>query len=203
MTDDQNIGLIWAAGALVLVVSALFSRRIAMGEILRTTLTWIAIFAVFFVGFSYRHELRGVWDRVTGELTGASDQQIVGRTLRIRQSDDGHFWANAEVNGNSVRFLIDSGATITSMNRETAIATDVDIDEDGFPALIDTANGTVEARRANIAELNVGPITAVDLPVMVAPEFGDTNVIGMNFLSKMKSWGVEGREMVLEPPSEY
>jgi aspartyl protease family protein len=42
---------------------------------------------------------------------------------------------------------------------------------------------------------------AKDLPIVVAKEFGDSNVIGMNFLSKLRSWRVEGTEMVLEPPS--
>jgi len=39
------------------------------------------------------------------------------------------------------------------------------------------------------------------LAVVVAEEFGDSNVIGMNFLSQLKSWRVEGNEMILEPPS--
>jgi aspartyl protease family protein len=41
---------------------------------------------------------------------------------------------------------------------------------------------------------------ALDLPVVVADAFGDSNVIGMNFLSEMKSWRVENGEMILEPP---
>lgn len=200
MTEDQNINLVFAIGALVLVASALFSRRIGLGEIVRSVLSWIAIFAIFIVMFSYQHEIVGVWNKVTGELTGANEQQIVGDTLKIRQSPDGHYWADAEVNGMPVRFLIDSGATTTAMTLKTAQAANIEINEGGFPTYLNTANGTVEAQRGMIQSLRVGPMTALDLPVVVAEAFGDSNVLGMNFLSEMKSWRVEGREMVLEPP---
>lgn len=201
MTEDQNINLVFAIGALVLVGSALFSRRIGLGEMVRSALAWVAIFAVFIVGFSYQHELTGVWHKVTGELTGANEQQVVGRTLKIRQSPDGHYWADAEVNGMPVRFLIDSGATTTAMALKTAQAANVDINVGGFPTYLNTANGTVEAQRGTVQTLRVGPMTAKDLPIVVAEAFGDSNVLGMNFLSEMRSWRVEGQEMILEPPA--
>lgn len=201
MTEDQNLSLIWAAGALVLVASALFSRRIGFGEVIRTALAWVAIFAVFIVIFSYKDQLVGVWDHVTAEVTGQNDQQIVGTTLRIRQSADGHFWVNANVNNKPVRFLIDSGATTTAINLTTAQDTGIEVSQMGFPVLLSTANGDVEAQRGQIQLLEVGPMTINDLPVVVADAFGDSNVIGMNFLSKLDSWRVEDNEMILTPPS--
>lgn len=201
MTEDQNINLIFAIGALVLVASVLFSRRVGLKEIARTALSWVAIFAVFIVVFSYQHELVGVWKKVTGELTGANEQQVVGDILIIRQSSDGHYWADAEVNGMPVRFLIDSGATTTAMNLKTAQVANVDIHQGGFPTYLDTANGTVKAQRGRIQTLKVGSMTALGLPIVVAEAFGDSNVLGMNFLSELDSWRVEGREMILEPPT--
>ncbi len=62
-----------------------------------------------------------------------------------------------------------------------------------------TANGKVEARRSSIASLVVGPIVTTDLPVVVSSTFGEVNVIGMNMLSRLKSWGVQNGEMVLTP----
>jgi aspartyl protease family protein len=201
LTEDQNINLVFAIGALVLVASALFSRRMGFGEIVRSALAWVAIFAVFIVGFSYQHEIRAVWNRVSGEVTGSHQQIVIGDTLRIRQSADGHFWANATVNQLPVRFLIDSGATTTAMTLRTAQNAGIEISDSPFPIILSTANGSVEAQRGQIQSLRIGSMVAKDLPVVVAEEFGDANVIGMNFLSELKSWRVEGREMILEPPS--
>jgi len=203
LTEDQNINLVFAIGALVLVASALFSRRIGLGEIVRNILIWVAIFAVFIVGFSYQREILAVWNRVSGEMTGANEQLVVGDTLRIRQSADGHFWVDAKVNELSVRFLIDSGATTTAMTLRTAQSAGVDISESPFPVVLVTANGSVEARRGTIQSLQIGPMEVRDLPVVVAAEFGDSNVIGMNFLSSLRSWRVEGTEMVLEPEGSF
>ncbi|MFK7843360.1 MAG: TIGR02281 family clan AA aspartic protease [Sphingorhabdus sp.] len=200
MTEDQNINLVFAIGALVLVASALFSRRIGFGEIVRTILAWVAIFTIFIVGFSYRTEVIAVWNKVSGEVTGANEQQVVGNLLRVQQSRDGHFWVDAKVNKVPVRFLIDSGATTTAMTMKTAQSAGIDISDSPFPIVLTTANGSVEAQRGTIQLLRVGPMMIRDLPVVVAEEFGDSNVIGMNFLSKLKSWRVERTEMVLEPP---
>ena len=201
MTEDQNINLVFAIGALVLVASVLFSRRIGFGEIVRNILAWGAIFALFIIGFSYQREILAVWSRVSGEMTGANEQMVVGDTLRIRQSADGHFWVEAKVNTLPVRFLIDSGATTTAMTLRTAEQAGIKISESPFPVVLVTANGSVEAQRGTIQSLQVGPMVAKDLAVVVAEEFGDSNVIGMNFLSKLGSWRVEGAEMVLEPPA--
>ena len=201
MTEDQNINLVFAIGALVLVAGALFSRRIGLGEIIRNILAWVAIFALFIVGFSYQREILAVWSRVTGEMSGSNEQAVVGDTLRIRQSADGHFWVDAEVNAEPVRFLIDSGATTTAMTLATAQKAGIDISDSPFPVILSTANGSVQAQRGTIQSLQIGPMLAKDLPVVVAEEFGDSNVIGMNFLSSLRSWRVEGTEMVLEPPT--
>jgi aspartyl protease family protein len=50
-------------------------------------------------------------------------------------------------------------------------------------------------------EMRLGTITARDLKIIVAPGIGDVDVIGMNFLSELESWRVEGRTLVLEPKS--
>jgi aspartyl protease family protein len=201
VTEGQNINLVFAVGALVLVASALFSRRIGLGEVVRNILVWVVIFAIFILGFSYQQEILAVWSRVSGEMTGANDQVVVGDSLRIRQSADGHFWVDAKVNAQPVRFLIDSGATTTAMTLTTARNAGIEISESPFPVVLITANGSVEAQRGTIQSLEIGPMVAKDLPIVVAKEFGDSNVIGMNFLSKLRSWRVEGTEMVLEPPS--
>ena len=65
--------------------------------------------------------------------------------------------------------------------------------------LIDTANGRISVQTAAVPELRLGDVVSRDLPVVVSPAFGETDVLGMNFLSRLKSWRVEGRELVLTP----
>lgn len=198
MNSDQAMGIVWAAGAMTIVGSALLARRLPIGQTVKMALTWIAIFAVVLTLFSYRAEFLMVWQRVSSEVTG-DRAQTEGDTLRVRMGDDGHFWVRATINGSTQSFLIDSGATTIAMSAVNARAAGVAINEDQLPVVINTANGAVEAKRGTIAKLVVGPITSSDIDVVIAPAFGDTNVLGMNFLSSLASWRVEGQTLVLVP----
>jgi len=57
----------------------------------------------------------------------------------------------------------------------------------------------VLARTSSIGKLVLGPITATDLRVVVAEQFGSLDVLGMNFLSRLRSWRVENEMLILEP----
>lgn len=127
------------------------------------------------------------------------DQQVVGRELRIPMAADGHFWARARIDGVERRMLIDSGATVTALSARTARTAGLRIDGGIVPVILQTANGTIRADTAHIATLRLGDIAAHDLPVVVSPSFGDMDVLGMNFLSRLQSWRVEGSTLILVP----
>jgi aspartyl protease family protein len=64
--------------------------------------------------------------------------------------------------------------------------------------MVDTANGTVLVQRAEAASLRVGTIERRDLAIHIS-DHDSINVIGMNFLSSLSSWGVEDGALVLRP----
>jgi aspartyl protease family protein len=183
---------------LILPLSALAARRLPLGSVLKMILAWVAIFAVLILVVGNWHRVAPPF-RSLGDTLGINDQSVSGATVRIRQAEDGHFWANAVIKGVPRRMLIDSGATTTALSTDTAEAAGLDLTEDAFGTLIDTANGTVTARRATARTLDIGTIHATDIGVVVSPAFGDNDVIGMNFLSRLASWRVEGNMLVLEP----
>jgi aspartyl protease family protein len=130
---------------------------------------------------------------------GLPEQRVTGGETRIAMSNDGHFWLQASVNGETRRFLVDTGATLTALSESTAQAAQVPAQQLRQTVLMRTANGTVQAELARIDELRFGNIVARDLDAVVAPGLGETNVIGMNLLSRLASWRVEGRTLVLVP----
>ena len=64
--------------------------------------------------------------------------------------------------------------------------------------MVQTANGIVVVQRGRADSIEVGPIERRDVAVHISDAFGDMNVIGMNFLSSLTSWSVEGRTLVLK-----
>ena len=68
-----------------------------------------------------------------------------------------------------------------------------------MPVMMQTANGTIAAQTATVREIRIGNVVARDVPVVVSPAFGNMNVVGMNFLSRLKSWRVEDGVLILQP----
>ena len=130
---------------------------------------------------------------------GLDQQEVVGSETRIRMASDGHFWAKASINGVERRMLIDSGATVTAVSQETAARASIASDTEMVPVVLRTANGMTAAQTGTISELRVGNVTARNLKVVSSPALGGLNVLGMNFLSRLASWRVEGRTLIMVP----
>lgn len=130
---------------------------------------------------------------------GMPAQRVTGGETRIPMSSDGHFWLQASINGQPRRFLVDTGATLTAISEDTATAAGVPAQAMRQSVTLRTANGSIQAELVSIGELRFGNIVARDLDAVIAPGLGETNVIGMNFLSRLASWRVEGRTLVLVP----
>lgn len=182
---------------LVVVTGSLLARRLPLGDVAKMAFGWLAIFAVAIALYAYRDEASAVGKRVLATLDPEAGE-TVGSTLRIPIGADGHFWIRGTVNGHDARFLIDSGATTTAISRDTANVARV-TSRSSIPVMLDTANGSAMADRVTIERLVVGDIVRTDLAAVTSDGFGDTNVLGMNFLSSLSKWGVEGRTLILEP----
>jgi aspartyl protease family protein len=130
---------------------------------------------------------------------GLDDQQVVGKELRVRISPDGHFWVLASINGVKTRMLIDSGATVTAVSEATARAARIGTGRGLTPVVLRTANGVAPAETGTVDELRAGNIVARNLKVVTAPGLGGLDVLGMNFLSQLKSWRVEDQTLILVP----
>lgn len=126
-------------------------------------------------------------------------QTMSGTETRVRLSDDGHFWVVARANGAVRPLLVDTGATLTTLSVAAAVDLGAVPDPDGNRITLNTANGTTRAQLGIIPSLRVGNVIVHHLPVAVSPGMVNTNVLGMNFLSQLASWRVEGHTLILVP----
>ena len=194
MDGDRTAYALYLVLFLVLVASSLASRRMPVGKTLKMAAAWVAIFALGFAIFSFRSEFTALGSRLKAEAVGAPIQS--GEELRIPKADDGHFWVEASVNGHDAAFMIDSGASVTTISKEVAAEAGV---ETGYQiAEVETANGSVIMHRGRAEQFQVGQIDRSDFPVLVNAH-DDSNVLGMNFLSSLEGWRVEGNYLVLKP----
>lgn len=191
MTGNSPQVPYYAMGVL-LILSSLLAIRLPLGKALKMGVAWAGIFAGFFILFAFRGEFQHFGQRLKAEALGTPATE--GSELRIPMADDGHFWVKASVNGKSSRFLVDSGASVTTISSD--LARSAGVSTNGRRALVETANGAAQIVQASADRLDVGSITRANFPVDIS-ERDQTNVLGMNFLSSLSSWRVDGSYLVL------
>jgi aspartyl protease family protein len=190
----QHLAL-YAVGAALLIM--LLQHIPYIGRVIRFAFSAALLAFLIFILLQqapYQPEL----SRFTDKL-GLDDQKVAGKELRVSMANDGHFWVLASINGVKRRMLIDSGATVTAISTRTAREARVEAGTGLAPVVLRTANGAAPAKTGTIDELRVGNIVARNLRIVTAPGLGDLDVLGMNFLSKLESWRVEGRILILVP----
>jgi aspartyl protease family protein len=193
VTNDLMLGGVYSLMAMMLVLGALMTRREPALRLVKIALAWIVIFGAGFILFTFRDNLDWVGQRLKAEAVGTPVQQ--GAETRIPMAIDGHFWVSGKVNGRSVKFLVDSGATMTTIDRAEAEAAGVQISQ-RRDQYVRTGNGIIRVSTGQADELQVGGITRRDVGLQIA-EKDSLNVLGMNFLSSLSRWSVEGRWLVL------
>jgi aspartyl protease family protein len=181
-----------------LLIASLIARRVPVLRTIVSLLFWVA--ALGSIAFlTMERERLDPWLAQIAAKLNLESQEVAGEETRIRMSPDGHFYVRARIGGVERRLLVDSGATVTALSPGTAAAAGVEVRDSVFPVILKTANGNVQAQTGEIPELRFGNVVARDLAVVVSPAFGDVDVLGMNFLSRLKSWRVEGQTLILTP----
>jgi aspartyl protease family protein len=118
------------------------------------------------------------------------------QTVTLAADTRGHFVVDGQVNGGTVRFLLDTGATMIALSSADAARLGIDYRK-GQPSVMNTANGVAPAYRVKLDSVRVGDITvnSVDAVVMeggVLP----VALLGMSFLNRMQMKR-DGQTMVL------
>lgn len=198
-TTPRSSLLVAAMAALVVgwVGSLMIRRKVPLGWLVRgsSTMAMIGILSVVVLQFA-RFDPR--FDVAMADM-GLPEQVVEGGETRVPLSADGHYWLRASVNGEPARFMIDTGATLTTISDKTAALAGVTPRAGHPPITLSTANGTIEAPIGVIEELRFGNVAARGLDTVIAPNIGDMNVIGMNLLNRLAEWKVQKGVLVLVP----
>ena len=193
MTNSLQLGGLYLLMAVMLVLGMLMTRREPAARKFTYGLAWVGVFASGFILFAFRDNLGLVAQRLKAEAVGTPVTE--GKETRIPMAIDGHFWVPAQLNGHDVKFLVDSGATTTTVGRATARLSGIAV-SNRRDQYVRTGNGIIRVASGRADELTIGGITRRDVALEIADN-DDLNVLGMNYLSTLRSWGVQGRWLVL------
>lgn len=200
--EDAAGRMLYLVALLVLVSAGLVRYRGQLPKALSHLGIWVLIIAVLVVAYAYRQPLMQAAAPVLSELSPGRAVVVTApdgaRALTVSRSMDGHFRVEGEVNGTSIDFLVDSGASVTTLSWGDAERAGLAVDGLRFDRMVRTANGTALAARARLERLAIGPYVLRNVGVSVMPRGAlDTSLLGMNVLDSFASWQVEGDRLVL------
>lgn len=116
-------------------------------------------------------------------------------SFTVRRAADNHYYAEGEVNGVKVRFIVDTGATSVVLTREDALR--AGISGDDFNVTGRGAGGAVRLMPTTIARLSFGPLTADQVPALVAERDLPVSLLGQSYLARVGSVSISGDVMTL------
>jgi aspartyl protease family protein len=120
------------------------------------------------------------------------------RTVTLNSDRRGHFQVDARVEGRSIEFLVDTGASSIALRESAAARLGIYPSARDYSVQMQTANGVGKAARVRLDRVELSGITVRDVEALVVPDgMLSTNLLGMSFLSRVK-WTHDRGRLVLE-----
>ena len=126
----------------------------------------------------------------------ASNVDLGSGVVTLERQSDGHFYAEAQVNGMPVNFLVDTGASGIALTREDAQRAGIPVSQGMGEVVGSGASGEVRGEFVTLDRINLGIKEArgVNAAVLYG---GDQSLLGQSFLSQFGTVSIEGDRMVL------
>jgi aspartyl protease family protein len=195
---ENQVAVVWQVTVLAAIVAsvAVALRRQRLGAAVRAALAWIALALVLVVGYSYWDELAPIVRRVGGNLVPAEPRALAPGMVALRAGAGGQFHVLAEINGQRVQLLVDTGASDVALTRADAQRVGIDVDRLVYDVPYRTANGVGYGARVRLDRVAVGDIVVDDVPGSVGGNLGQS-LLGMTFLRRLSGFEVRGNELIL------
>lgn len=115
----------------------------------------------------------------------------------ISKSADGHYWAEAEVNGRWMHCLVDTGATVVALRREDAARLGLDPTTLNYNTPVNTANGQTRAAQVQLDHVSVAGARVEHVTAMVVQDGLAAPLLGMSFLGRLSRFEATPTTLIL------
>jgi aspartyl protease family protein len=122
-----------------------------------------------------------------------------GTGAEVVKSADGHFWAEAMVDGARVRFLVDTGATAVALTVDDARRLGMNPEALNYDYKVMTASGEARAAQIRLASISVGGARVDDVPAMVIEKGLPASLLGMSYLGRLSRFEATQTALILRP----
>ena len=186
--DFANLTYLVILGS-VLVLWFVVQNRDSIGKLMQQALIWVLIFvgAIAVVG---------LWDDI--RQTVRPKQSVVSEdSIELPRAPDGHYYLTAQVNGEPIRFVVDTGASQIVLGQSDAERIGIDTGRLAYLGRAYTANGEVRTAPVRLNSVEVGPVRHEDVRAVVNEGEMSGSLLGMSYLQRFSSIEITGGKLVL------
>jgi aspartyl protease family protein len=133
----------------------------------------------------------------TPQRSKAAGAGETGTEVVLQRDSDDHFYTDAQVNGHSVHFMIDTGASDTALTEDDAKAIGLNVDPSKYEIIGDGASGILRGQYVQLKSIDVSGIRQQDVQAVVV-EGADVSLLGQPFLKKVDEIVIRKDEMRLK-----
>lgn len=198
--DRRGPRLVALVALLAFFLISFFAIRPSVSTAVRAVVFWGALFVGLLAFYAFRHDIETVGREIVAVLVPGQAVVTDGGEVVFRRMRGGHFLLDGEVNGHTVEFLFDTGASTVVLTPEDAAAAGIPVKLLNYSLPVVTANGTSYVAPTRISELTVGPIRVTNVRAAVAPRGTLTmSLLGNTFLDRLNGYQVTRDRLVLTP----
>jgi aspartyl protease family protein len=198
LSDGGTIAqIVISLSFVILLLSGLIARRRGAGGVMfKYATAWIVVAAILLIGYGMKDEASRFGRKLLSELIPSMGLESASE-IAFRARTDGHFAVEARIDGRTILFLVDSGASDVILTPSDAQRLGFDLKSLSFDKPYRTANGLLYGAPVRLRRVEIGPIAIDDVRASVNGAPMGTSLLGMSFLSRLKSWRVEGDRLTL------
>ena len=115
-----------------------------------------------------------------------SHMTIEGTATAISKARDGQFWVDARVNNSSIKFLVDTGASIVALTPLDAQKAGIALGNLQYTVPINTAAGQIMAASTRLSLISVGNVTVYNVRAVIIPKGLSHSLLGMSYLGELQ-----------------
>jgi aspartyl protease family protein len=191
MTSDTTASLIY----LVLLGCAvggwfLVQNRNGVGKMMQQAMIWGFLFLGVIAAY-------GLWSDVQRQTAANQMLRLGDGQIIVPRQPDGHYYLTLALNGENIRFVVDTGASDMVLTRSDAGRAGLEPDSLNFTGTAATANGTVRTAPVRIDTVRLGDITDTDVRASVNDGEMFGSLLGMRYLEKWGRIEISGGELRL------
>ncbi|KIC55765.1 hypothetical protein RM53_15020 [Brevundimonas nasdae] len=157
-----------------------------------------ALMASFGTALTIRHlEGDGMAQAATPVVEAAIGAS--GTDAQVVKGADGHYWAEANIDGKAVRVLVDTGASVVALTRADALRLGVDPQPEAFTGKVQTASGVVRAAPVQLKTISVAGARVDRVEALVVEQGLEYSLLGMSYLGRLSAFSATPAGLTLRP----